>query len=90
MTEMVEIPERFAWQYRGEAMAPLLMDGDTLEIHQQDHAEDGQVVVAQVGDEFCVRRLVAGELRADNPAVESIAGGFEITGRVMRSLRELP
>ena len=56
----------------GEGILP----GDTLLVRRQDHAENGQLVVALVDDEATVKRFFRKgrvvELRSANPEVPTI------------------
>ncbi|HWU85222.1 MAG TPA: transcriptional repressor LexA [Rhodocyclaceae bacterium] len=59
-------------QVRGNSMSGIgILDGDLLAVHKTDTAQDGQIVVARLGDEVTVKRLSlrAGkvELLAENP-----------------------
>jgi repressor LexA len=53
-----------------------ILDGDLLAVQKRDHANDGQVVVARLGDEVTVkrwqRRAGGVELIAENPDYASI------------------
>ena len=64
--------ELFALRVRGASMEPELVAGDLLVVRRQPRAENGEIVVALVGDEATVKRLriVRGraELHATNPA----------------------
>ena len=67
----------FALKVTGESMVGEgILPGDTLLIHRQDHAENGQLAVALVDDEATVKRVfLAGEiveLRAANPDVPTM------------------
>lgn len=55
---MVEDPEgMFALRVKGDSMSPRIMDGDLVIVHQQDTAEDGELVIALVGDEATCKVL---------------------------------
>lgn len=41
----------FALSVKGESMSPRIMDGDVVLVRRQETAEDGDVVIALVGDE---------------------------------------
>jgi len=50
--------ELFALKVRGESMKNAgILPGDTVIVHRQDTANDGEIVVAMVGDEATVKRL---------------------------------
>ena len=71
--------EMFALQVRGESMIGAgILDGDIVLVRRQNTALSGQIVVALLGEEATVKRLV---LRADgvwlipeNPAFDPIDG----------------
>lgn len=75
-----------------------IRNGDTLVVRQQPLAEDGDIVVALVGDEGTVKRLVYKPDRialvAENPKYPPIEIGperieqFRIVGRVVAHLRQ--
>ena len=49
---LVEDPEgMFALRVKGDSMSPRIMDGDLVIVHAQNWAEDGDLVIALVGDE---------------------------------------
>lgn len=55
---MVEDPEGlYALRVKGDSMSPRIMDGDLVIVHQQDTAEDGELVIALVGDEATCKVL---------------------------------
>ncbi len=67
----------FALNVSGESMVGEgILPGDTLLVRRQDHAEDGQLVVALVDDEATVKRLFRKgkvvELRSANPDVPTM------------------
>lgn len=48
----------FLLRVRGESMRDIgIMDGDLLAVHQTPSAENGQVVIARIGDDVTVKRL---------------------------------
>ena len=66
-------PNCFALRVRGESMIGAgILDGDRVIVRPQQTAEDGQIVVARIGDEATVKRLSRknGEiwLLPENPA----------------------
>ncbi len=77
-----------------------IRNGDTVVVRQQPLAEDGDIVVACVGDEATVKRLSYApdriELRPENPRYAPIEIGpeqteeFRIVGRVVAHLRSHP
>lgn len=87
-------PNCFALRVRGESMIGAgILDGDKVIIRPQQTAEDGQIVVARIGDEATVKRLSRknGEiwLLPENPAFDPIDGKeAEIIGVVKGVFRE--
>ena len=81
-------PNCFALRVRGESMIGAgILDGDRVIVRPQQTAEDGQIVVARIGDEATVKRLSRknGEiwLLPENPAFAPIDGSeAEIIGIV--------
>lgn len=49
--------EVFALKVKGDSMSPRIMDGDIVLVHQQDFAEDGDVVIALVDGEATCKVL---------------------------------
>lgn len=87
-------PSCFALRVRGESMVGAgILDGDKVIVRPQQTAEDGQIVVARIGDEATVKRLSRknGEiwLLPENPAFDPIDGTeAEIIGLVKGVFRE--
>jgi repressor LexA len=87
-------PSCFALRVRGESMIGAgILDGDRVIVRPQQTAEDGQIVVARIGDEATVKRLRRknGEiwLLPENPAFAPIDGSeAEIIGIVKALARE--
>lgn len=87
-------PSCFALRVRGESMIGAgILDGDRVIVRPQQTAEDGQIVVARLGDEATVKRLRRknGEiwLLPENPAFSPIDGSeAEIIGIVKALCRE--
>ena len=87
-------PSYFALRVRGESMIGAgILDGDRVIVRPQQTAEDGQIVVARIGDEATVKRLSRknGEiwLLPENPAFSPIDGTeAEIIGIVKALARE--
>ena len=81
-------PGCFALRVRGESMIGAgILDGDKVIVRPQQTADDGQIVVARIGDEATVKRLRrrGGKvwLLPENPAFEPIDGTeAEIIGLV--------
>ena len=87
-------PGCFALRVRGESMINAgILDGDKVVVRPQQSADDGQIVVARIGDEATVKRLRRrnGEiwLLPENPAFEPIDGReAQIVGLVKAVVRE--
>lgn len=84
----------FALRVQGDSMVGAgILDGDKVVIRPQQSAEDGQIVVARIGDEATVKRLRRrnGEiwLLPENEAYDPIDGSeAEIIGLVKAVIRE--
>lgn len=84
----------FALRVRGESMIGAgILDGDTVVVRPQPDADNGQIVVALLGDEATVKRLrrADGEvwLMPENSAFDPIDGREAvILGRVKAVIRE--
>ena len=87
-------PDCFALRVRGDSMIGAgILDGDKVVIRPQQTAQDGQIVVARIGDEATVKRLSRrnGEvwLLPENPAFSPIDGTeAKIIGIVKALCRE--
>lgn len=87
-------PDCFALRVRGDSMIGAgILDGDKVVIRPQQTAQDGQIVVARIGDEATVKRLCRqnGEiwLMPENDNYEPIDGSeAEIIGLVRAVVRE--
>ncbi|MBI3297030.1 MAG: transcriptional repressor LexA [Elusimicrobia bacterium] len=68
-----------------------ILPGDLVQVRRQQAAQDGEIVVALVGEEGVVKRLRGkGErsrLESENPAYEPIPGPFSVVGKVVGLLR---
>ena len=87
-------PSCFALRVRGESMIGAgILDGDRVIVRPQQTADDGQIVVARIGDEATVKRLSRKNgkiwLLPENPAFSPINGTeAEIIGIVKALCRE--
>ena len=87
-------PSCFALRVRGDSMInAAILSGDLVVVRPQQHADDGQIVVARIGDEATVKRLRRrnGEiwLRPENDNYVPIDGTeAEIIGLVKAVVRE--
>ena len=88
-------PSCFALRVRGDSMmGAAILDGDMVVVRPQANADDGQIVVARIGDEATVKRLRRknGEiwLMPENENYAPIDGSeAEIVGLVKAVIREL-
>jgi len=90
--------DAFALKIKGDSMSPRIMDGDVVLVHPQDHAEDGDLVIAVIdGEATCkvLKRNAYGVTlvpfnAAYTPLVYSKAQAEEmhILGRVIESRHE--
>jgi repressor LexA len=69
--------ECFMLRVRGESMIGAgIYDGDHLVVRRQSHADNGDIVVARIGEEATVKRFFREEgtirLQPENPAMEPI------------------
>ena len=72
-------PQCFALRVRGESMINAgILDGDKVVVRPQPTADDGQIVVARIGDEATVKRLSRKNgqvwLLPENPLFDPIDG----------------
>ena len=87
-------PSCFALRVRGDSMIRAgILSGDKVVVRPQQNADDGQIVVARIGDEATVKRLRRrnGEvwLMPENDAYEPIDGReAELIGIVKAVVRE--
>ena len=88
-------PSCFALRVRGDSMInAAILDGDMVVVRPQPNADDGQIVVARIGDEATVKRLRRrnGEiwLMPENDAYDPIDGTeAQIIGLVKAVIRQL-
>ena len=88
-------PSCFALRVRGDSMInAAILDGDMVVVRPQPNADDGQIVVARIGDEATVKRLNRknGEiwLMPENENYDPIDGSeAELVGLVKAVIREL-
>ncbi len=87
-------PKCFALRVRGDSMVGAgILDGDMVVVRPQQSADDGQIVVARIGDEATVKRLQrrSGQvwLLPENDAYAPIDGReAELIGLVKAVVRE--
>ena len=88
-------PKCFALRVKGDSMVgAAILDGDMVVVRPQANADDGQIVVARIGDEATVKRLHRRNgkilLMPENDAYSPIDGrDAEIVGIVKAVIREL-
>lgn len=89
-----EDPSCFALRVRGDSMINAgILSGDLVIVRPQQTADDGQIVVARIGDEATVKRLRrrSGQvwLLPENPHYEPIDGSeAQLVGLVKAVIRE--
>lgn len=87
-------PKCFALRVRGDSMIGAgILNGDMVVVRPQSTADDGQIVVARIGDEATVKRLKLSQgevwLMPENDAYAPINGNeAEIIGLVRAVVRE--
>mgnify|MGYP002514870352 CR=1 FL=1 len=87
-------PNCFALRVRGDSMINVaILSGDLVVVRPQQHADDGQIVVARIGDEATVKRLRRRNgqvwLMPENDNYDPIDGTeAEIIGLVKAVVRE--
>ena len=87
-------PDCFALRVRGDSMINAgILDGDKVVIRPQQTADDGQIVVALIGDEATCKRLSRRDgqvwLLPENPAYDPIDGTeAQLVGIVKAVVRE--
>lgn len=88
-------PTCFALRVRGDSMInAAILDGDLVVVRPQQSADDGQIVVARIGDEATVKRLSRKNGRVwllpENEAYDPIDGSeAELIGLVKAVIRAL-
>ena len=87
-------PSCFALRVKGDSMIGAgILNGDMVVVRPQPSADDGQIVVARIGDEATVKRLSRKNghvwLLPENPAYDPIDGTeAELVGLVKAVVRE--
>jgi repressor LexA len=100
--EYVSVPQAaggedgtFLLRVRGESMRDAgIIEGDLVVVRSQDHATNGEIVVALVGEEATVKRYFREadhiRLQPENPTMEPIRSrDVKILGRVVGVMRSL-
>lgn len=94
-----EAAETICITVRGDSMHPRIEDGDIVQVHKQDTAETGDIVVILDGDEAFVKRFIHGKngviLESFNPAYPPMrftkeeSNHLRVVGVVKRIIRNL-
>ena len=102
--ELVDVPaflrrddDDFVLRVQGDSMIDAgIFNGDFIVVHQQDQAQNGEIVVARVGDEATTKRFYSEgrtvRLQPANENYEAIivnADEVDLVGRVVGVLRQL-
>jgi repressor LexA len=102
--ELVDVPaflrrddDDFVLRVQGDSMIDAgIFNGDFIVVHQQDQAQNGEIVVARVGDEATTKRFYSEgrtvRLQPANENYEPIivnADEVDLVGRVVGVLRQL-
>lgn len=79
---LASIGELFGLRIKGNSMEPRICNGDTVIVHKQPEAENGDTVIATINgdDAVCKKLYIYGDtilLRSTNPVYEDI----NVTGR---------
>lgn len=92
--------DHFVLQAKGDSMVDAgIFDGDYVIVHKQDTADSGQIVVARIGNETTLKRLIKDEkheriiLHPENDAFSDIevnqANEFAIQGVVIKVIKDI-
>ena len=94
-----EAAETICVRVRGDSMYPKIEDGDLVQVHKQDTAETGDIVVILDGSEAFIKRFIHGKngvvLESLNTAyppmryTKSESNSLHIVGIVKRVIRDL-
>ncbi len=85
----------FLLRVRGESMVEAgIIEGDLVVVHSQDHAQDGDIVVALVGEEATVKRFFQESdhvrLQPENSSMEPIRSrDVRVLGKVVGLMRNI-
>ena len=85
----------FLLRVRGDSMVDAgIIEGDLVVVHSQDHAQDGDIVVALVGEEATVKRFFQEEdhirLQPENATMEPIrTRDVRVLGKVVGLMRNI-
>ena len=93
--DMVRTEEPFALRIKGDSMIEAgILEGDYVIVKQQQDAEQGDIVVALIGDEATVKRFYRAsdhiKLQPENPTMDPIiVKDVAILGKVVGLFREI-
>jgi len=102
--DLVDVPrflrrddDDFVLRVQGDSMADAgILNGDFVVVHAQERAENGEIVIALVGDEATAKRFYREgrnvRLQPENDLYEPIivdAGSVQLVGKVVGVLRQL-
>lgn len=90
-------PDVYALRVKGDSMSPQIMEGDLLIVRKQSAADSGDIVIALLGDEACVKKMTVTDegvlLLPINPAYSPIflpgGSGGAIIGKVIELRRKM-
>jgi repressor LexA len=94
-SDMIRTEEPFALRIKGDSMIEAgILEGDYVIVKQQPSAEQGDIVVALIGDEATVKRFYRADdhikLQPENPSMEPImVKDVTILGKVIGLFREV-
>ena len=94
-SDMVRTEEPFALKVKGDSMIGAgILEGDYVIVKQQKDAQQGDIVVALIGDEATVKRFYKNndhvKLQPENPVMEPIiVRDVTIMGKVVGLFREI-
>lgn len=90
-------PDVYALRVKGDSMSPQILEGDVLIVQKQSTADSGDIVIALLGDEACVKKMTVTDegvlLLPLNPAYSPIflpgGSGGAIIGKVIELRRKM-
>ena len=88
----IAVKTDFLLRVKGDSMdAAGILEGDLVQVHQQQSADDGDIVVAVIGDEGVVKRFRNSSrtprLESANKKYASITNEFTVVGKVVGLIR---
>lgn len=79
----------FALKVKGDSMSPRIMDGDLVLVHPQEDAEDGDLVIALIGDEATCKVLKKNRNSVSLVPFNGAYAPFVYTGNEVEELKIL-